>query len=141
MIYQVRHNRTSWFLSGNLLDVIALEKMGCTVEISKVNTNNGLFKLWKLKELMEQIPSMESFASFRKKNDPARFSSQDSTLGIRYTIEPTMRELGYNLTREDRNDLTPKQQAMNMMPKNKIKGVYHVHRPPHGFPVLELFYK
>lgn len=69
--------------------------------------------------------------------------SWDGTLGIRYTIEPTLRFHGFLLKWEYRDEeLTPREQALRMIPEEATECVYHVWSHSRGYcEHLNLFYK
>jgi hypothetical protein len=63
-------------------------------------------------------------------------------LGYVYTIEPTLKNLGYHYIREQRNNMSPKKQALSLIPENAKEGIYHVWRHNQGYcEYLELFWK
>jgi hypothetical protein len=74
------------------------------------------------------LPAVLSWATFKKRNPDIQYYSWiDGTLGIKYSIEPTMRNLGYRrLTINERNNLgiphsiyeKPKQFVIDWLSKN-----------------------
>lgn len=59
---------------------------------------------------------IQTWKTWKKKNNPKIYTLRDSTLGYIETIKPTLQEYGFSYTEDDRdNDLSPKDNALALM--------------------------
>lgn len=89
-----------------------------------------------------------SYSTYRKKFNPVGYTVQDGTLGIVYSIEPTMRNAGFNHTHDEissHRDVSVKSTVLNnykdIIEKSELV-VYSVFRQCRGYSqTLDIFYK
>lgn len=96
-----------------------------------------------------------SWATFNKKYKPQKYKVSDGTLGIYYSVEPTMIEAGFTKTRLNFGDQyfpengTPKQQVLEEVEQDEERFkncrivVYHQWyvRREHGTSYIDIYYK
>lgn len=67
------------------------------------------------------LPAVFSWATFKKKNpDIPIYSYTDGTLGIKYTVEPTMRNLGYRQITINETNTRGIPHSVDEKPKNFV---------------------
>jgi len=94
-----------------------------------------------VKQVLGEVSTWQSWA---KRNKPQRWQVQDSSLGFVYTIEPTLKRLGFHHTREERGeDCSPREQVLSMVDLTKYKEVvYYVYNHSRGYcSYVEVFFR
>lgn len=90
------------------------------------------------------LGEVSTWQSWAKRNKPQRSTVQDSSLGFVYTIEPTLKRLGFHHTREERDeDCSPREQVLSMVDLTKYKEVvYYVYNHSRGYcSYVEVFFR
>jgi hypothetical protein len=115
--------------------------------VLKIIQNVGIYLSGRLKKIKMKNRIM-SYPTYRKKYKPTAYTVQDSTLGYVYSIEPTMRNAGFNHTGDEIDTIRDKsvksiviEKYKDIIEKSEIV-VYSVFRQCRGYSqTLDVYYK
>jgi hypothetical protein len=69
---------------------------------------------------------IQSWQTWKKKNNPRISTVQDSTLGYVESIVPTLKNYGFTVEENDRDfDLKPKQDALSLINEDEVSEVVY----------------
>ena len=93
----------------------------------------------------QMLGEVSTWASWAKRNKPQKIVAFTAgSLGYRYTIEPTLKSLGFLHTREERwDDCSPREQVLRMVDLMEYEEVvYYVFKHSRGYcSYVEVFFR